>query len=611
MSSDKLVGLTKYILTLPSTSFSLFSMAFLSFIIGFTASLMEPLAKYSIFHSIVYGGSAGFLIFGLTSIMSGGLTHTITNSFKNSRHMKMKQSMFLAFVSMMIVGVIYVIGSVASSFLDHDYVIDALIFGCAVMFAFRILAIWGTSNISLIKSVTVSAIQPALIISMLIVIVFLTTMAINIGYFSILALILRMFSASLILVAAIYSLVVVVESPMRRNLGVGGLELLSLTLSHITEGSSAMENLFEDICEHIDTLIGVISFKGKNGIKSIFITPCVHPGPIGNIGGGNMPTILSSKFDTFTMIFHGPSTHDFNPVSSKEINKIEKVVKDSLENMSYSENVSEFFRVENEGAKIGAQYFDNNLLMLATFSPEGFDDIDFGVGLAIMNQAKSVCGVKNAILVDCHNCFKGEGGRVLPGNKEVFKLMGAVSKIKIPENRYKIKVGCSSDSMDGVSKEDGIGESGIKVMVVEAYDFKGNSQKTAYILLDSNNMLKGFREKIIEKVLELEIDMAEVMTTDTHYVNTLSGGHNPVGGKMHDEIIESIIKCSEEAIADLEEVSVGFKVSRIKDIKTLGPTHATELVTTINSIVAVSRIFAPLVIILALFFVFIWIFRAF
>jgi putative membrane protein len=91
-------------------------------------------------------------------------------------------------------------------------------------------------------------------------------------------------------------------------------------------------------------------------------------------------------------------------------------------------------------------------------------------------------------------------------------------------------------------------------------------------------------------------------------VNTFSGGHNPVGRKKQDKIIDSILKCTNEAINDLEEVSVGFKVSHIKDIKTLGPTHATELVTTISSIIAVSRIFAPLIFILAILFVFIWIF---
>ena len=98
------------------------------------------------------------------------------------------------------------------------------------------------------------------------------------------------------------------------------------------------------------------------------------------------------------------------------------------------------------------------------------------------------------------------------------------------------------------------------------------------------------------------------MTSDTHFVNALSGGHNPVGGKSQDLILENIIKCTENAMNDLEDVSVACEVSMIKDLKTLGPTHATELVTTISSIVAVSRIFAPLIFIIAFLSAFIWIF---
>ena len=602
-SENKLVSLTKYIMTLPPTRISLFSMVFLSFIIGCIAFLMMPSAKESILYSVVYGGSTGFLIFGLMSIMGGGLTQPMVNSFKG-RHMKMKQSMFLALASMMIVGVIYLIGSIVSVFTVNNYILNALIFGCVIAFAFRTLVIWGTSNISLIKSVTVSLVQPALILSMLVVITFLTSVTTNMGDFSIIAIVVKIVIASIILVIAIYSFVAVMESPMRRNLGVGGLELLSLALAHITEGSPAMETLFEDIGEPIDTLTGILSFKGKNGIKAIFLSPCVHPGPLGNIGGGNMPTILSNKFDVFTMVSHGPSTHDFNPVASKEINKIEKVVKEALIDMDYSENAGKFFRVENEGAIIGAQYFDKNLLMLATLAPNGFDDIDFGVGLALMNLAKASGEVENVILVDCHNSFKGEGGRILPGNKEVFELMGAVEKLRAPQQENGIKVGCSGNPLDDISKEDGIGQSGVKVMVIEV----NSAQKTAYILLDSNNMVIGFRDIILEKVKTLGLDYVEVMTTDTHFVNTMSGGHNPVGTKMQDEIVDAILKCTEEALADLEDVSVGCKVANIKDIKTFGPLNATELVTTISSIVAVSRIFAPLVFLLALVFVFIWIF---
>jgi len=63
----------------------------------------------------------------------------------------------------------------------------------------------------------------------------------------------------------------------------------------------------------------------------------------------------------------------------------------------------------------------------------------------------------------------------------------------------------------------------------------------------------------------LGIDEAEVMTTDTHYVNTLSGGHNPIGSKMQDEIIEEIKKATINAMKDLEPVKVGAKVVPIKD----------------------------------------------
>ena len=100
---------------------------------------------------------------------------------------------------------------------------------------------------------------------------------------------------------------------------------------HMNEGSNLLESTFAKMGEPIDTLVTFISFKGANGIKSLFISPSVHPGPLGNIGGSNMPTILANKFDYFTMVAHGPSTHDFNPISTSEIDKIESCVKEGLD----------------------------------------------------------------------------------------------------------------------------------------------------------------------------------------------------------------------------------------------------------------------------------------
>ena len=600
--SERIMGLSKYIVSLPGTTFSVASMVVLSFVLGCIVSAIQPSAHHSALYNVVYGGAAGFLIFGLTSIMGGAVTQPMINSLEG-RHMKMKQSMFLSLLSMLIVGFVYLIGSLISSFSIYSYTIDALVYGCVIIFAIRILVLWGTSNINFFKSLPAAATQPILIISMVIVIVSLTSITTNIGYFSILALLIKIVIASLILVVAIYSFVVIVESPMKRNLGVGGLELLSLFLAHVTEGSNALEGLFEDMGEPIDTLIGITAFKGKDGLKAIFLSPSVHPGPVGNIGGGNMPTILANTLDTFTMVSHGPSTHDFNPVSTKEIYKVEGVVKNALKTMEYSNKASKFFRVESGDAKIGAQFFDNNLVLLATMAPVGFDDMDFGVGLAIINLAKARTGVDNVVLVECHNAFQGDGGRILPGNKEVFELMDATEKLRKSDDQHNLKVGIANDPMEDVSKEEGVGESGVKAMIVDV-----DNQKTGYILLDSNNMVIGFRERIIKHLKELGLDEAEIMTSDTHFVNALSGGHNPVGRKSQDIILQKVVECTKNAMKDLEDVTVACEVSKIKDLKTLGPTHATELVTTISSIVAVSKIFAPLIFIIAFLSAFIWIF---
>jgi len=438
---------------------------------------------------------------------------------------------------------------------------------------------------------------------MLIVTLFLGNVE-SIFKFGIASLLIKIIVANIILLLAIYSFIKVIESPMRKNLGVGLLDFVSLFISHLNEGTNYLETLFEEIGEPIDTLVGILSFKRNDRIKALFLSPCVHPGPIGSIGGSNMPTILGNSFDNFTMVAHGPSTHDFNPVSTNELKKIEYSVKKGLENLNYSDKASKFVRYSEKKAKIGVQFFNDNLLLLSTLAPSGSDDIEFGVGLSIMSQSKSHCNVKNSIVVDCHNSFNAEKGRVLPGNPEVFQLLDAIDKIECLKQSDGIKVGCSENiDLLNLDKHQGIGDSGIKVMVIEV-----EGQKTAYILLDSNNMEIGFRERIFKEINDLAIDEVEVMTTDTHSVNALANGYNPVGISKKDEIIKHIRKLINEAIDDLEDVEVGATVNRIEGLKTFGPNNSTELISTISSIVAVSKIMAPIIFILAILFVFIWIF---
>ena len=597
---SSVAGLSKYITTLPKTKFSIMGMIAISFLMGSIYYLID-LTPYGIIGDFFYGGLFGLMVFGFTSIMSGALNQQTISSL-HGINLKIKHSMFLSALSMTFLCIIIIIGGIITRITGWDLFLNSLLFGCVLIYGFNTLVFWATSKVRFTIAAATGIIQPLLILVMYTIIMFLVTDTSFIGPV-ILQITLKAIIAGIIFVLAIYAFITVIASPFKKNLGIGVLDLLSLFIAHMNEGSNSLEGLFENMSEAIDTVVTFISFKTENGIKALFISPSVHPGPLGDLGGSNMPTILANRFDHFTMVAHGPSTHDFNPIAVSEIDKIEKTVKEGLENITYSPDASKFVRYNSEKANIGVQFFNEGMVILSTFAPEAVDDIEFGVGLTMMAQSRNKCEVKDSIIVDCHNSFAPESGEVLPGNSEVFDLIDVIDKINPNQNKNSIKIGCWQDPMDDLDKQEGIGESGIKTMVIEV-----DNQRTAYVLFDSNNMEIGFRQEIIDAVSDLDIDEIEVMTTDTHTVNTISRGYNPIGVAKRPEIIEYVRTSIVEAIKDLEKVEVGTGTEKIKNLNTFGPNNSTELISTISSVVAVSKIIAPVLLITALIIVFMWIF---
>lgn len=599
-SMSSVAGLSKYIQTLPSTGKSIILICIFSFLTGVIHFLINP--GDSLSYHIFTEGLCTFMILGVSSILSASANQYWVRALKGI-NLKIKHSMFLSLLSMIFISLTLIAGGFLGKIFHTYLYVNSLLFACVLVYGFNTLVLWSTTKIGFSKSAIIGLIQPILVIAMLILLLFLWSDPSAFTAPEIISLILKVVIASLIFVLAIYAFISIVASPLKKNLGIGMLDLLSLFIMHMNEGSNLLESTFENMGESIDTLVTFISFKGKNGIKSLFISPSVHPGPLGNIGGSNMPTTLANKFDHFTMVAHGPSTHDFNPISTTEIDKIEKSVKDGLKDVEYDKKASKFKRYSMNKANIGVQFFNKGMAILSTLAPNGSDDIEFGVGLTMMTQSISKCNVKDSIIVDCHNSFTPESGEVLPGNPEVFDLIDAINKIEDDEETHStIRVGCCQDKMETLDKQEGIGESGLKVMVIEV-----DNQRTAYVLFDSNNMEIGFRQEIIDATKDL-VDEIEVMTTDTHTVNTLSRGYNPVGIEKRPEILEYVIKCIKEAIEDLEDVEVGTGTKRIKNLNTFGPKNSTELISTISSVVTVSKIIAPVLLITALFIVFIWIF---
>ena len=360
-SMSSVAGLSKYIKTLPKTEYTIIGMIIISFLIGSTFYIIDLSPGQGIIQDFIYGGLFGFIVLGISSIMSGALNQQVISSF-HGINLKIKHSMFLSGLSMTILGIIVLLGCIISRLINVDIFVNSMIFACVLIYGFNTLVFWATSKVRFSVAALTGFIQPVLIIAMYISISFLFIDTSFMGP-AIFQIILKAFVASIIFVIAIYAFITVIASPFKKNLGIGVLDLLSLFIAHMNEGSNSLEGLFENMSEAIDTIVTFVSFKTENGIKALFISPSVHPGPLGDLGGSNMPTILANKFDFFTMVAHGPSTHDFNPIAVNEINKIENSIKKGLERIEYSDKASKFVRYNSQKANIGVKFFNEGIVI--------------------------------------------------------------------------------------------------------------------------------------------------------------------------------------------------------------------------------------------------------
>ena len=233
--------------------------------------------------------------------------------------------------------------------------------------------------------------------------------------------------------------------------------------------------------------------------------------------------------------------------------------------------------------------FNKNSFLALSRAPESTEDIELSMGVALKNLA--LRNWNDAIVVDKHNSIT-DGSIFRMGSKEFFEFQEAVGKSTPAKGgkQTKFKMGVSENPLPQFSLEKGIGRAGLKTAV---FEFQG--KRYCIILVDGNNILPEFRAKTILALKEFGFAWADVFSTDTHSVNKLGGIHNPIGKSVsHEKLIREIKKSVGEAVGDLEECSAAFFSKRIS-ISVLGGRKQSELISTINSIVAIARVIAPII----------------
>jgi len=201
-------------------------------------------------------------------------------------------------------------------------------------------------------------------------------------------------------------------------------------------------------------------------------------------------------------------------------------------------------------------------------------------------------GLDDVLLVDAHNCNDGLSGRdlghVVPGSERSFDLIHGAGQLgeQLPATeRGALRCGTAWDPTPW-ERRDGIGPLGIRVGVFEVA-----GQTTAYVLVDGNNMEPGLRAAILDTVEG--VDRIEVMTTDTHIVNTMEA-ENQVGGAVPEaDLVALVDDLVGRAVADLEPVAAGMASEQAK-VTVFGNDRTETLASTANAVVSMGGALAGL-----------------
>ncbi len=152
-------------------------------------------------------------------------------------------------------------------------------------------------------------------------------------------------------------LIWLIERPLHRAFGIRGLAFVNAFIAHMTDGSKGMEDFFREIGEEIYVPQVSLFFRRENKKGVLFTVPNLHPGPMGEIGGGNLPKILHDSFPEETLVPHGCATHDFNLVSESEIHKVIAAVQESQANPVYSSSASRSLQLSSGSVHLLSQRF--------------------------------------------------------------------------------------------------------------------------------------------------------------------------------------------------------------------------------------------------------------
>ena len=343
-----------------------------------------------------------------------------------------------------------------------------------------------------------------------------------------------------------------------------------------------LEKLFEDMGEDADITVEVLKFESSKP-KAAIILSHVHPGPFSNIGSSLLPSMMKHEFqkecncEACTPL--GLLGHELDLASQAANRKIVSHVVAAARFKALGGFASPFVRVTEGVASASCQIFGDTAFLSFTLAPETTEDMPQELG-SIVSEEAAKYGLKHAVVVNTHNSLTD-----LVDVEEHLEALRTVASSclqkAVAQPTGSFSVGAASVYPQEFSLKAGMGSGGITALVVET-----QGQKTAYVVIDGNNMISGLREKILSALGEAGFSESEVFTTDTHAVSAIvtgRRGYHPVGEVMDQTLlIRLICDVTKKAEANLEASTVGCLQLVVPKVRAIGEARLKSMTTLVD-----------------------------
>lgn len=390
-------------------------------------------------------------------------------------------------------------------------------------------------------------------------------------------LLLKLVGGMMVFFVLVYLFIYFIDRPMKKSMNISSVRTFTLMLNQWLYDTGTSE-FFPEVSFGVRKNISmdIMILKGRRRHKAIFVKPDIHFGPFKNVGGAVAPEVLGSliqkRYSAVPFIMHGAVNASQNPVSTSQTYRLASSLRRHLDSIADGD-----FARARGGIYVGRSgpcsaidiRINSSRTVILTKAPMVVEDIDPAVGAAFKEAAtgKSV----SAMIIDAHNsrfedAHKVELRGVYKGSPYVKGYMRAIDAALAKERMNPLRFGASRANffeLLGQPKDIGKGPTSACVFSSEGRSF-------GIINFDSNNMLPGFRDDVIKHLKERFGVEFELLTTDTHSVNTINlPVSNVLGSKTEssramphiDRLVQMAINDMEPAKAYIGSVQVdGFRL---------------------------------------------------